>query len=247
LAARSVSRAKVVSVNNFPSSTGLSSSSSGFAALTVAASSAAGLKLSQKELSVLARQGSGSACRSIPDGFTEWLDGETDTTSYAVSIAPPEHWDIVDLVVVVSSEKKDVPTSQGQKRVSTSPFFRMRLEHMGKKIEKCKAFIKDKDFIRFGELIEEEALELHAIMLTSRPALIYWLPATVSLMKSVIKWRHEGLAVYFTVNTGQDVHVICLSKDADEVMKRLEKVQEIKRVIYNNPSPGTRLVETHLF
>jgi diphosphomevalonate decarboxylase len=240
-------RAKVVSFNNFPSSTGLSSSSSGFAALTVAASCAAGLKLSQKELSVLARQGSGSACRSIPDGFTEWLDGETDITSYAVSIASPDHWDIVDLVAVVSSEKKDVPTSQGQKRVGTSPFFSTRLEHIKDKIKRCKSLIKDKNFPGFGELVEEEALELHAIMLTSRPALIYWLPATVSLMKSVIKWRHEGLAVYFTVNTGQDVHIICLSTEAAAVMKKLREMPEVKRVIYNIPSSGARLVEKHLF
>src|SRR3989304_6673895 len=82
-------KAKVVSNNNFPTGTGLSSSSSGFAALTLAASKAAGLNLSEKELSILARQGSGSACRSIPDGFVEWLDGDTNETSYAVSLYPP--------------------------------------------------------------------------------------------------------------------------------------------------------------
>lgn len=93
-------KAKVVSNNNFPSSKGLSASASGFAALTVAGAAAAGLKLSEEELSILARQGSGSACRSIPDGFVEWLDGDTSETSYSVSLYKPDYWDIVDIVEI---------------------------------------------------------------------------------------------------------------------------------------------------
>jgi diphosphomevalonate decarboxylase len=107
-------KAKVMSENSFPSGTGLSSSASGFAALTIAAASAAGLKLSEKELSILARQGSGSACRSVPSGFVEWKDAETSEESYAFSVFPADYWNIVDVVAVVSTEKKDVPTSQGQ-------------------------------------------------------------------------------------------------------------------------------------
>ena len=79
-------RAKVVSINNFPTGTGLSSSASGFAALTLAAAKSIGLHLSEKELSILARQGSGSACRSIPNGFVEWENGEKSEDSYAKTI-----------------------------------------------------------------------------------------------------------------------------------------------------------------
>ena len=126
-------KAKVVSNNNFPSATGLSSSASGFAALSVAGSSAAGLKLDTKELSILARQGSGSACRSIPDGFVEWIDGDISETSYAKSIFPADYWDIVDIVTIVSDEKKDVLSSEGQRLVGTSPFMPTRLKHMSEK------------------------------------------------------------------------------------------------------------------
>src|SRR3989339_1401000 len=120
-------KAKVVSNNNFPTGTGLSSSASGFAALTLAASKAAGLDLSEKDLSILARQGSGSACRSIPGGFVEWLDGDTSETSYAVQIFPPNHWDIIDIVAVVSENKKEVSTSVGQQSAQSSPFMEVRL------------------------------------------------------------------------------------------------------------------------
>ncbi len=240
-------RARVVSENNFPKGTGLSSSASGFAALTVAASFAAGLKLSEKELSILARQGSGSACRSIPDGFVEWLDGETSETSFALSLFAPDHWAIADIVAVVSEGQKDVSTTEGQKLVASSPFFQTRLVGIKTKLELAKQLIKDKKFSQFGELIEAEALELHAIMLTSRPSLIYWTPGTLKLMKLVKDWRLQGLAVYFTINTGQDVHLLCEGKNIKALEEKLKQVKEVKKMIVNFPARGASLVKDHLF
>lgn len=235
-------KAKVVSQNNFPTGTGLSSSASGFAALTLAATAAAGLKLSQKELSILARQGSGSACRSIPDGFVEWLDGDTSETSYAVSLYPPSHWEIADVVVVVSADKKEVSSTEGQKLAQTSPFFPTRLARIKEKIKRMKKLLKEKKFPEFGELIESEALELHAIMLTSTPSLVYWLPGTVSIMRLVKKLRNEGLAVYFTINTGQDIHLMVEKKNITPLMTKLKGRSEIKKIIINFPAVGAGLL-----
>ena len=240
-------RAKVHSLNNFPVGTGLSSSASGFAALTLAASHAAGLHLSEKELSMLARQGSGSACRSIPDGIVEWLGGDTSATSYAKSLYPPDYWAIVDIVAIISKEKKDLSSTEGQKLVSTSPFFQTRLAHINAKIAKIKALLKAKNFTEFGQLVENEALELHAIMLTSTPSLIYWQPKTIELMKLIKKWRSEGLEVYFTVNTGQDMHLIIEDKNKAKLLKKLQEVDGIREIIVNRPSVGTKLSNKHLF
>ena len=190
--------AKVVSINNFPTGTGLSSSASGFAALTLAAAKAAGLNLSEKELSILARLGSGSACRSIPNGFVEWKDGDTNDTSYAVSLYPENYWDIADLVAVVSTSQKDVPSAKGQILAQSSIFFETRKKHMSQKIADCRKFLQEKDFIKFGELVEQEALELHAIYLTSKPSLIYLLPETIKVIKEIKKIRQNGLQIYFT-------------------------------------------------
>ena len=121
-------KARVVSQNNFPPSTGLSSSASGFAALTLSASYALGLKLSEKELSILARLASGSACRSIPSGFVEWKKGKTSGDSFSYSLYPPDWWDIVDVVLILSDCKKDIPTSEGQKLAFSSPFFKNGLD-----------------------------------------------------------------------------------------------------------------------
>jgi len=233
-------KAKVISKNNFPTGTGLSSSASGFAALTLAASKAADLSLSEKELSILARQGSGSACRSIPDGFVEWLDGNTNETSYAVSIFPPDYWDIVDVVAVVSKDKKEISTTEGQKLAKSSPFFPARLSKIKDKIKLMKKHIQEKNFTLFGELVEQEALELHAIMLTSIPSLVYWLPGTLKVMHAVKRWRQEGLQVYFTVNTGQDIHLICQKKDAEKVVNKAKEIPDVTQTIINYPSNGAR-------
>lgn len=240
-------QAKVSSENNFPESTGLSSSASGFAALTLAATKAAGLSLSEKELSMLSRQGSGSSCRSIPSGFVEWLGGETNNSSYAVSIFPSDYWNIVDVVTIISTKKKEISSSQGQKCAMVSPFFQTRISRMKRKIDLCRNLIEKKDFTQLGELIEAEALEMHAVMITSIPSLIYWTPETVTLIKQVQQWRKEGLEAYFTINTGQDMHIIAQEKDVKALASKLKTVQQVKNIIVNTPAIGAHTTHKHLF
>jgi diphosphomevalonate decarboxylase len=240
-------KAKVFSENSFPSGTGLSSSASGFAALTLAATKAVGMELPEKELSILARQGSGSACRSIPDGFVEWVDGDSSETSCAVSLYPADYWDIVDIAIILTDQVKDVSTSAGQKLAHTSPFFEARLKNLPHKIEQVKKAISDKNFTTFGEITEAEALEMHAIMLTSNPALIYWNPATLLLMKAVQQWRNDGISCYFTLNTGQNIHILCQKKDLEIVQKKLKTLDVIQKSIVNYSSSGARLVDEDLF
>lgn len=239
--------AKVVSQNNFPASTGLSSSACGFAALTVAATAAAGLKLSEQELSILARQASGSACRSIPDGIVEWIGGNSNETSYARSIFPVSYWNIIDVVVILSSKVKSVSTTKGQTLVSTSPFFKTRLKRIKEKTLKLKKLIKEKNFSEFGELVEEEALELHTIMLTSKPPLIYFYPDTIKLIEVVRDWRSRGLPVYFSLNTGHNIHLICEAKNKKNLVNKLKNLIPESQIIVNKPTKGSQVFERHLF
>ena len=239
--------AKVISKNNFPTASGLASSASGFAALTLAASNAAGLKLSEKELSILARQGSGSASRSIPDGFVEWLDSETSEESYSISLHLPEFWDIADVVAIISTDNKKVPTSQGHKYASSSIFYQSRIPNIKNKIILLKKYLREKNFIEFGTILEHETLEMHAVMMTQTPSLIYWEPATLELIKIVMDWRDAGLQVFFTIDAGPQVHLICEKKNIAEVEKLLRKIKEVKQVIINYPSKGARLTNSHLF
>jgi diphosphomevalonate decarboxylase len=240
-------KAKVVSVNTFPLGTGISSSASGFAALALAGSVAAGLDLNPKNLSILARQGSGSACRSIGDGIVEWLDGNTSESSFGKTIFESTHWDLADIVAVVSRGTKDISSTEGQFSATTSPFYEIRLQKINQKITKIKKLIIQKKFKEFGELIEAEALELHSIMLTSQPALIYLSPESLRLIKIVRKWRQEGLKVYFTLNTGENIHLICEQKNMQKIQQKLQKLDFVKNILTAKIGKGARLTEDHLF
>lgn len=235
-------KARVVSKNNFPKSAGLSSSASGFAALSLAASKAAGLDLSEKDLSRLARLGSGSACRSIPGGWAEWKAGSSDKDSYAETVFSAKHWDVRVLVVVLNFERKRVSTTDGQAVAGTSVFYQERLRWARRKLREMKRVIKERDLASFGEMMEDEALNMHAVMLTSRPNLIYWLPETVRVMQLVQDWREEGLESYFTINTGQNVFVFCLAKDEDRLVRRLKRVKGVIEVRRDRVGRGARLL-----
>lgn len=240
-------KAKVESRNSFPKSKGLSSSASGFAALSMAGAAAVSLELSEKELSILARLGSGSACRSIPSGFVEWVAGDAHATSYAKTIYPAGYWNVVDVVVVTDSEKKDMSTSEGQKLAVTSPFYTVRLKGIEKKLVRMKELLAVRDFTAFGELCEAEALEMHAVVLTSTPPLLYWQPASVRVMQAVRRWRSEGLEAYFTLNTGQDVHVLCLGTEALGLARRLRGVVGVVGTVVCHCGQGSCLTDKHLF
>ena len=233
---------EVESKNNFPPGTGMASSASGFAALTMAAAAAANLRLSKKKLSILARLGSGSACRSIPDGFVEWKTGESSDDSYAVSIFQPNYWEIRDVIAVVGENSKKMSSTEGHAFSESSPFFRARIKGMKKKAITMKNAIRDKNFIEFGELLEAEAINMHAVMMTSTPALYYWTPETLRVMLAVGDWRNEGISCYFTIDAGPNVHVICPAGDADTVQRKLRRISGVNKIILNTPVAGAKLL-----
>lgn len=236
-------RAKVISESSFPVGAGLASSASGFAALSLAASKAAGLELSQRELSILARFGSGSACRSVPGGFTEWTAGTCSEDSFARQIAPPEHWDLRDVIAIVSTAHKQVGSTEGHALAPTSHLYQARVASVADRLAQAKAALLEKDLATLGRLIEEDAISMHAVMMTSRPPIYYWLPSSIRLIHEVQSWRDEGLEVYFTFDAGPNIHLICQAADRAEVERRLRDIEEVLEVIVSGPGPGARLIE----
>lgn len=243
-------KAKVVSRTNFPVAAGLASSASGFAALTVAACAAAGVKLSQKELSILARQGSGSASRSLCEGFALWHKGvkSDGSDSYAESIASKEHWkDFRMLAAVVKESAKKTSSRAGMSQtVRTSPYYRGWLETAESDVQKMREGIKKKDFTAVGSVAEFNALKMHCTMMTTVPPIIYWEPKTVEIMHAIWSWREEGLESYFTIDAGPNVKILCLKKDEAEIVRRL-KALGITRTIVCAPGDAARVVKEHLF
>jgi diphosphomevalonate decarboxylase len=245
-----IDKAKVVSNNNFPTAAGLASSASGFAALSLAGSRAAGLNLDKKELSILARRGSGSASRSIEGGFVEWKKGEKEdgSDSYGIQIAPPDHWDFRMVIAITTKAEKKIKSRAGMAQtVSTCPYYKVWLETVNEDLEKIRKGILERDFTLVGKTAEFNCLKMHATMITTKPAIIYWNPTTMEIIHSVMDWRDQGLECYFTIDAGPQVKIMCMEKDAAEIEKRLKQLPGIESVIICKPGGEARIIEEHLF
>lgn len=234
--------ARVISENNFPAGSGIASSASAFAALALAASKAAGLDLSEKDLSILARQGSGSASRSIPSGYVEWEAGESTGSSFSRSIAPPDHWDLVDLVVILDAGHKKVGSTEGHALAKTSPLQLSRINDSSRRLDFCRKAILEKDFHALAEIIEQDCLMMHAVMMTSQPVLMYWLPQTLHLMEKVLTWRQNGLPVAYTIDAGPNIHLITTSNQVDSLRSELHRMPEVQNLFITHPGGSAVLI-----
>lgn len=233
---------RVESENNFPTGAGIASSASGFSALALAGSMASGLSLSEKELSSLARMGSGSACRSIPDGFTYWKKGKSDSSSYAYEIAKPNFWDLRDIIAVTLEGGKKTSSTEGHELAKTSPYFEKRVREVGKRTKKLKKALLSKNFEEFGRILEEEAVDLHVMAMTSHPPVFYWNSGTLSVMHKIFELREKGILCFFTMDAGPNVHIICLGKDEKVVSGAIKKLPGVFKIIVNKPGEGARIV-----
>lgn len=224
-------RAEVSSENNFPTGAGIASSAAAFAALAVAATKAAGLDWSEAQLSRLARHGSGSACRSVPSGFVEWESGTGDDDSVAESLAGPEHWALADCVAIVSSGHKAIGSTEGHALAPTSPLQAARVEDAPRRLEICRRSIMGRDFDGLAAIIELDSNLMHGVMMTSNPALFYWQPATLTVMRAVREWRAAGLPVAYTIDAGPNVHVICTEGQVASVAEKLKELPDVLDVL----------------
>jgi len=233
--------ARVESANNFPTGSGIASSASAFAALAVAASSAMELDLTESQLSALARRGSGSASRSIPAGFVEWFPGTGDSDSFAVALEPASHWDLVDCIAILKDAHKPTGSTEGHALAKTSPLQAARVASAPARLDRCRDAILNRDFSTLSEVVELDSNLMHAVMMTSRPALFYWEPGSVAIMKAVPEWRREGLSACYTLDAGPNVHVICLREYASEILSRLKTIPGVVNVLQSGVGGGAYL------
>jgi len=233
--------ARVESENNFPTGSGIASSASAFAALSLAAGKAAGLQLDERSLSRLARRGSGSACRSVPAGFVEWQSGEDDDSSYAFSIAPPDHWQLYDCIAIVSQEHKETGSREGHALAETSLLQDARVGDTTRRLDLCRQAILNRDFEAFADIVELDSNLMHAVMMTSQPRLFYWKPATLAIMRAVVDWRRNGIPVCFTIDAGPNVHVITLGDHSPRVIADLVQIPGVSKVLVSRPGEAVRL------
>ncbi|WP_233880023.1 diphosphomevalonate decarboxylase [Virgibacillus halodenitrificans] len=237
--------ADVRSINNVPTAAGFASSASGFAALAAAGTKAMGIHLSEQELSRLTRQGSGSACRSIYGGFAEWRMGKENdgSDSYAVPIAPVEHWDLRVAAVILSSTMKKVSSREGMKRtVESSPFFDGWVNSIPKDLEEIKEGIKARDMEKVGSIAEANCLRMHATTLGAHPPFTYWHDTTLTVMQTVKQLREQGIPAYFTIDAGPNVKVLYLPENEKTVEKVLREIPGVTDVRLSKSGQGVTYI-----
>lgn len=236
---------RVETHNDFPTAAGLASSASGFAALTLAALAASGQDLAIERASVLARQGSGSACRSLWGGWVRWDRGELadGSDSHGAPVAPADHWDVSMVVAVVSSAKKSVGSTAGmQQTAATSAYYPAWVDTAEADVIEGIAAVNQRDLERLGRVMESSTFKMHATMHTTEPAILYWQPATVAVLHEVRALRARGVGAWATMDAGPNVKVLCAASDAEAVAAALSPLVGRCRVLGPGGPPQVRSI-----
>ncbi len=215
--------------NSIPTAAGLASSASGFAALTLALNELCGWNLGTRQLSILARLGSGSASRSVYRGFAEWVVGadEDGMDSYAVPVAGT--WSDLRLgLVKVSTAEKAISSRAAMKRTClTSALYESWPAKVTHDLRVIKDSIHTRDFPLLGQTAESNALAMHATGLAAWPPVLFWRPESVAVMHQVWTLREQGLPLYFTMDAGPNVKLLFQAPDTATVQQHFPEVEVV--------------------
>lgn len=212
-------RFRIEAQNNIPTAAGFASSASGFAAMVLALDRLFAWGLEMRDLSILARLGSGSACRSVYEGFVQWNAGTRSDgmDSYAEPI--PAVWEELRVgLVVVSEDVKKVSSRAGMKHTQeTSPLYAAWPDKVAQDLDALRRAIDRRDFELLGRTAESNALAMHATMMAAWPPLVYWLPESVEMIRRVHALRERKVPVYLTMDAGPNVKLLFLEDDEDAI------------------------------
>jgi diphosphomevalonate decarboxylase len=241
--AGSTARARVISRNDVPTAAGLASSASAFAALALASTRAFGVELDERSLSQLARQGSGSAARSIFGGFVLLHRGERDDG--ADCFAEPIGSALAARLVVVrcGEGKKETGSTDGMDHTAqTSPYFTAWVQTHTADLDDAQRALTDGDLPRLGEIMEHSTLKMHATTLAARPGFFYFQPTTIAALQEVRALRARGVPCWATMDAGPHVKVLCAPDVAAAVAAALAAVPGVRGVDIAAPGPAARVV-----
>ncbi|MGW4848622.1 diphosphomevalonate decarboxylase [Nocardia brasiliensis] len=240
-------RVRVDSRNTVPTSAGLASSAAGFAALALAGAAVFGLDPDPTAVSRLARRGSGSASRSLFGGFAVWHAGEGDgaagdRSSYAAAIDGGA-LDPALVVALVDPGPKVLSSREAMRRtVDTSPLYPAWVDASKPDLIEMREAIAAGDLPVVGEIAERNALGMHAVMQSARPAVRYLTAASWTVIDRVETLRRRGVCAHVTIDAGPNVKVLCARADAAQVAQALAELECIRTIAVAKPGPGARLI-----
>ncbi|TVQ23839.1 MAG: diphosphomevalonate decarboxylase [Spirochaetaceae bacterium] len=219
----------VESSNSFPTAAGIASSSSGFAALTLALDALFATGLDRAELSAIARIGSGSACRAVYGGFTVWEAG----SQAARPLLPATHWsDLRVLIAVVDEGPKAVASRAGMGHSrDTSPVYAAWVREAPAIFDRARAALESRDIDALGTAMRDSYLLMFSTMFTARPPFIYWKPATVAVLNAAEQLRRSGVPAWETMDAGPQVKIVTTADHEATVRDRLAAVAPDVRLL----------------
>ncbi len=235
--------ARVDSVCNFPVAAGLASSASAFAALVVAACSAAGVELEQLSQARLAGRASGSAARSLYGGFVELTAGDEFIDLH--QLAEPSDWPLSVVVAVTETGPKAVGSGEAMQRsAETSPFYQNWLDKQGGDLDIARRAVADRDFASLAAIAEHNCLKMHSVMWASRPPLVYWNSVTMACMETIRRLQAIGHSVFFTIDAGPQLKAVCLPESEGAVIEALAATPGVRQIMTGGLGAGAHLMDS---
>jgi diphosphomevalonate decarboxylase len=233
--------ARILSECNFPIAAGLASSASAFAALVVAANRSADLSFDDAKLSRLAGQASGSAARSLYDGFVELTAG--DAGIEVESVATSGQWPLEVIVAVTDEAEKPLSSGEAMIRCAkSSPFYATWVERQEQDLQAAREAIESRDFAKLASVSEHNCLKMHSVMWGARPPIVYWNKATLACMQAVRDLQSSGTAVFFTIDAGPQLKAVCLPDAAELLREALDSTDGVSSTMRSSLGTGARLV-----
>jgi diphosphomevalonate decarboxylase len=241
-------KAKIVSKTSIPPATGLASSSAGLCASALAAVSALNLKLAKEEIALVARIGSGSACRSLYGGFVIWERGKKKdgSDSLPYQLKDENFWKDFRIVIGIIEEKeKEIKSREGMERsVETSFLFKKRIEILPQIIEKAKKAILKKDYRTLFEIAMREANNLHAILLDTWPPIIYLNDLSKLVIKKILEFNKDSIKAGYTFDAGPNPIIFTLKRYVPKI-KTILKECNIKKIIISKIGSGAQILKNY--
>ncbi|MEZ4367968.1 MAG: diphosphomevalonate decarboxylase [Kofleriaceae bacterium] len=236
-------RVRVTTGNDFPTASGLASSASGFAALALATTAAFEVTRSPAELSALARRGSGSAARSLDGGLVLMHAGAradgVDAFATALPAAPWQQALRMVIAVVAGGVAKTHGSRDAMEHcAATSPLYPAWIDQVPRDLDAALAAIAAGDVAALGALAEANALAMHATALAARPAIVYWLPATLAALAEVRRLRADGVPAWATMDAGPHVKVLTTAAHAPPVAAAMATVPGVSSTRVCAPGPA---------
>lgn len=216
---------EINSSNNFPTGAGLASSASGFAALTLAVTKVLGISEDSRELSRIARRGSGSAARSVVGGYVEM---SADEDASAVQLSPASDWPLEVIIAITSTAEKKTGSTDGMLHTAeTSPYYKAWVSSHKDDMTAAREAIKSCSFDDLARVSEHSCMKMHAVMMSANPALIYWNEATLAIIHKVRQLQVQGHALFFTIDAGPQVKIICEADQVDTIHKAIRGISGV--------------------